>query len=131
VPLLPGHNDSRALRAAPGGVAPVHHAGRVAEALSGGFLVRCARMRHVTRFVAWLQGLPMLARWASVGAIAFGVSGGIAGLVVGLFVYAPTAPFAAVELGFPAVFVGAVAGLVAGMLMKIARRIRRREARSL
>jgi hypothetical protein len=88
-------------------------------------------MRHVMGFVKWLQGLPMLARWASVGAIAFGVSGVIAGLVVGLFAYAPTAPFAAVELGFPAVFVGAVAGLVAGILMKIARRIRRREARSL
>ncbi len=82
-------------------------------------------------FVTWLRGLPMLARWASVGAIAFGVSGGIAGLVVGLFVYAPTALFAAVELGFPAVFVGAVAGLGAGIIMKIARRIRRREASSL
>ena len=82
-------------------------------------------------FLAWLRGLPMLARWASVGAIAFGASGGIAGLVVGLFVYAPTALFAAVELGFPAVFVGALAGLVAGILMKMVRRIRRRVASSL
>jgi hypothetical protein len=81
-------------------------------------------------FAAWLRGLPMLARWASISAVAFGVSGGIVGLVVGLFVYAPTAPFAAVELGFPALFVGAVAGLVAGMIIKMARHIKRHGATS-
>ena len=67
----------------------------------------------------------MLARWTIVGAIAFGVSGGIAGLFVGLFVYAPTAPFAAFELGIPAVLVGAAVGLVAGMITRMARRIGR------
>ena len=69
----------------------------------------------------------MLARWTSIAAIAFGLSGGI----VGLFVYAPTALFAAVELGFPSVFAGAVVGLVAGIFMKMARRIRRHGASSL
>jgi hypothetical protein len=78
------------------------------------------------RFAGWLRGLPMLARWTSIAAIASGVSGGIAGLIVGFFVYPPTAPFAAVELGFPAAIAGAGLGLVAGMLMKLARHIRRR-----
>ena len=95
---------------------------------SGGFFVRYATMRHVMGFAACLRGLPMLARWASIAAIAFGLSGGIVGLVVGLFVYAPTAPFAAVELGFPALFVGALVGLAAGMIAKMARRIRRHGA---
>jgi hypothetical protein len=88
-------------------------------------------MRHVMGFAAWLRGLPMLARWAAIGAIAFGVGGGIAGLVAGLFVYAPTALFAAVEVGFPALLVGVVVGLAAGMIMKMARHIRRHGAGSL
>lgn len=54
-----------------------------------------------------------------------GVTGGIVGLVIGLIVYAPTAPFATAEIGFPATFVGAVAGLVAGIIMTTALRIRR------
>jgi hypothetical protein len=88
-------------------------------------------MVDVVRFAAWLRGLPMLARWASIAAIAFGVSGGIAGLVVGLFVYAPTALFAAVEIGFPALLVGAFVGFVAGMIIKVARRLRRHWGSSL
>jgi uncharacterized membrane-anchored protein len=99
-------------------------------ALSGGLFVGYAIMRHVMGFVAWLRGLPMLARWASIAAIACGVSGGVAGLVIGLFGYAPTAFFAAVELGLPAVFAGALVGLVAGIIMKTARRMRRHGATS-
>lgn len=74
-------------------------------------------------FVDWLRSLPMLARWASVAALGFGVSGAIAGLVVGLFVYAPTAAFAAVELGLPAAIAGGVVGLLAGMITKLAEMI--------
>jgi hypothetical protein len=82
-------------------------------------------------FVAWMRGMPILARWVSIGAISVGVTGGIVGLVVGLFVYAPTAPFAAVELGFPATLTGGIVGLVAGMIMITVRRIRRHGAKSL
>ena len=67
----------------------------------------------------------MLARWVILGALIAGVTGGIAGLVVGLFAYAPTAPFAVVELGFPAALAGALVGLVAGMITATASRIRR------
>jgi hypothetical protein len=79
-------------------------------------------------FVVWIRGLPMLARWASVAAISTGVAGGVVGLVVGLFAYAPTAPFAVVELGLPAAFAGGVVGLVAGLIMTTVRRIRRHGA---
>jgi hypothetical protein len=79
----------------------------------------------VKAFAVWMRGMPMLARWVTVAALFAGVAGGIVGLVVGLFAYAPTAPFAAVELGFPATFVGGVVGLVVGMIMTTALRIRR------
>lgn len=82
-------------------------------------------------FAAWTRGMPMLARWATIAAFSAGVTGGIAGLVIGLFVYAPTAPFAAVELGIPATFAGGVVGLVAGMIRITSRRIRRHGANSL
>jgi hypothetical protein len=80
---------------------------------------------------AWLRGGPELARWVSAGAIAAGVAGGITGLVVGLLAYAPTAPFAVLELGLPAMLAGAAVGLVAGMITTTARRIRRHGASSL
>ena len=59
----------------------------------------------------------MLARWVTVAGLFAGVTGGIVGLVVGLFVYGPTAPFAAVEVGFPAAFAGGVIGLVVAAIM--------------
>jgi hypothetical protein len=67
----------------------------------------------------------MLARWVILGALFAGVTGEIVGLVV----YAPTAPFAAVELGFPAALAGGVVGLVAGMTTATAFRIRRHAVR--
>jgi hypothetical protein len=57
------------------------------------------------------------------------VTGGIAGLVIGLFVYVPTAPVAAAEIGLPATVAGAVVGLVAEMITTTALRIRRYAAR--
>jgi hypothetical protein len=70
----------------------------------------------------------MPARWAIIAATAAGVTGGIAGLVVGLFTYAPTAPFAVVEAGLPAFVAGGAIGLIAGTIMTTARRIRRHGA---
>jgi hypothetical protein len=85
----------------------------------------------VNAVVVWMRDAPMLARWVSVGAIFSGVTGGLVGLVIGLFVNPPTAPFAALELGFPAWVAGGIVGLVAGMIMIAARRIKRRGAHSL
>jgi hypothetical protein len=83
----------------------------------------------VKTFAAGIRDLPMLARWVILGALFTGVTGGIVGLVVGLVVYAPTAPFAAFELGFPAALAGGVVGLVAGMITATAFRIRRHAVR--
>jgi uncharacterized membrane-anchored protein len=78
-----------------------------------------------------MRSLPMPGRWVVIGAIYAGVAGAIVGLVIGLFVHAPTAPFAAVEVGFPAMLTGGIVGLVAGLTMTTVRRIRRHGTDSL
>ena len=88
-------------------------------------------MRHVNAVRVWMRSLPMLARWVVIGAISAGVAGGIVGLAVGLFVYAPTAPFAAIEVGFPAMLTGGIVGLAAALIMITVRRIRRHGTDSL
>ena len=75
----------------------------------------------MTAMALWLRGLTVPARWATVGAACAGMIGAVTGLVIGLFTYAPTAPFAAVALGLPAAIVGGVVGLVAGAVMAVAR----------
>lgn len=83
-----------------------------------------ATVSGVNAFIAWLRDMPMLGRWVSIGAISAGVTGGIVGLVIGLFAYAPTAPAAAFELGFPATLTGGTVGFVAGVIVMTAGRIR-------
>lgn len=61
-----------------------------------------------------LGGLSVPVRWAVTSAAAFGVVGGVIGLVVGLSANPPTAWFAVLEVGFPAAFVGAWVGLFIG-----------------
>jgi membrane associated rhomboid family serine protease len=89
---------------------------------------RGQRRLPVMRFPVGPQDLPRPARWAVVGAVTLGVSGGIAGLVIGLVDYGPTAPVAVLEVGLPAAVAGAVAGLVAGVAANAARWIRQRLA---
>jgi membrane associated rhomboid family serine protease len=84
----------------------------------------------VNTIAVWLRGLPQVARWGAVGAASVGVLGAIIGLIVGLHVYAPTAPFAAVELGLPATIVGGVLGLVSGMFVAAGRRVLRNHPRT-
>jgi hypothetical protein len=59
-------------------------------------------------------------------AVCSGVIGAIVGLVVGLNVYAPTAPFAAIELGLPATVAGGIVGLIISAGTMVSRRLRRR-----
>ncbi|MBO9520107.1 MAG: hypothetical protein J7518_01105 [Nocardioidaceae bacterium] len=73
---------------------------------------------------SWYRDVPEPARsMLTVGAV-FGILGGIAGLVVGLNVYAPTAWFAVFELGVPAALLGAIIGLVAGLIARYRLRAR-------
>jgi hypothetical protein len=74
---------------------------------------------------AALAALPLLSRTMIIGATFAGVAGAIAGLVLGLRAYAPTAPFAVVELGLPATLVGALAGLAVGSVLLARGRIAR------
>jgi len=60
--------------------------------------------------------LPIVFQYAVIGAAVFGITGGIAGLVIGLDAYAPTAWFATLELGVPAAMVGGVAGYLLGLV---------------
>lgn len=81
----------------------------------------------VTAISRVLSGLSLPVRWAVVGTASAGVIGGAIGLVVGLFTYLPTAPFAAVELGLPSAIVGGFAGLMAGAVAWAARRMLRND----
>ncbi len=81
-------------------------------------------------YVRFLGDMPLPAGFAVVGATAGGAIGAIAGLMIGIHAYAPTAPFAVVELGLPATIAGGLAGLITGLIAalvgKTARRINRR-----
>jgi hypothetical protein len=68
----------------------------------------------------------VIGRWALTGAAVAGGIGVLTGLVIGLFVYAPTAPFAAVEVGIPAAVAGALLGATAGGIAAARRRAGRR-----
>lgn len=71
-----------------------------------------------------IRELPIAPRYAAIGALVLGAAGGIAGLVIGLRTYAPTAVVALIELGLPAALAGAVLGLVSGSLVFAFRRAR-------
>lgn len=66
-----------------------------------------------------------IAAWGIVGATSAGVIGAIAGLVLGLRTYPPTAWFAVFELGVPATIVGGLVGFVAALIAMAGRRIMR------
>lgn len=70
--------------------------------------------------------LPVVPRYAVVGAAAWAVLGGLAGLVLGLRAYPATAWFAVLEVGLPAGTAGAAAGALAGLVVLTARRAVRR-----
>jgi hypothetical protein len=67
--------------------------------------------------VAAVMRLPVLPRSAVAGAVCAGVLGGVAGLVLGLRAYPPTAWFAVFEVGIPAALAGAILGLAAGSVV--------------
>ena len=63
-----------------------------------------------------ISAVPLPLRWAVIGSVAAGVVGGIAGLIIGLQVYAPTAWFAVFEIGVPSAVLGGFIGLVTGLI---------------
>jgi ABC-type uncharacterized transport system permease subunit len=81
--------------------------------------------RTKNAIAAELLGVPLIARSVIVGAASASLIGGIVGLVVGLYVYAPTAWFAVFELGVPAGVAGGIVGLVGALILTAGRRIKR------
>jgi hypothetical protein len=61
-----------------------------------------------------LSALPLPVRWLLLTAVAFGITGGIVGLVLGLRASPSTAWFAVLEVGTPAGCLGALVGLMCG-----------------
>ena len=65
-----------------------------------------------------LRQVPIAIRGMAVGVVLLGGAGGLAGLLIGLRVHAPTAWFAVLELGLPAGLVGGLLGLAAGGMVQ-------------
>ena len=63
------------------------------------------------------------ARWTLICAAVGGGLGVVAGVIVGLFAYPPTALFAGIEIGIPATLLGAVLGITAAGMATAGRRL--------
>jgi len=61
-----------------------------------------------------IHDMPVVARYAVVGALALGAAGAVVGLVLGLNANPGTAWAAILEVGLPAAVVGAVLGALVG-----------------
>lgn len=93
---------------------------------SGGYVRRApCEDEGVAAIRVKLASLPLVGRFAVVGAGSAGAAGAVAGLTIGLIVHAPTAPFALVELALPSAVIGGIAGLVAGAGVAVVRKVRR------
>ena len=68
------------------------------------------RGRRSVRFAE----MPRPARWA----VASGGAGAVAGLIIGLVAYPPTAIFAAVELAIPSAVLGALVGALVTLFVR-------------
>jgi hypothetical protein len=77
-------------------------------------------MIHAVR-TRLLGELPVPVRHGTLGGLMSGVSGCIAGLILGLIAYPPTAWFATFELGAPAALAGWIIGLLVGFLVSARR----------
>ena len=73
----------------------------------------------------WLLRLALPLRWSLVSAAVTGTVGAAIGLILGLRTYPPTAWFAVIEVGLPAVLAGAVVGLVGGAIVTASHRAER------
>ena len=72
--------------------------------------------RSTVMVMTSLRALPLILRWAAIGAFSAAVVGGVVGLVVGLVVHPATAWFAVFELGIPASILGGLLGLATGAM---------------
>jgi hypothetical protein len=67
--------------------------------------------------------MPLVPRFAVVGATTMGALGGLMGLILGLRAHPATAWFAVFEVGAPATIAGGIVGALVGLIAVIARKI--------
>lgn len=75
-----------------------------------------------------IADLPLVLRWSVRSGLVGGAVGAVAGLLLGLAAYPPTAWFAVLEVGIPAVVVGSLLGAAAGTAVLAVRRLARTRA---
>jgi hypothetical protein len=66
----------------------------------------------------WFSSTRLPLRHVIGGAVLMGAIGGLAGLIVGLLAYPPTARFAVFELGAPSAVLGGLLGLISAVITK-------------
>lgn len=76
--------------------------------------------------MTWFADLPLVLRHAAYGGTGLGILGALTGLVIGLAGHPPTAWFAALEVGYPAAFLGVLLGTLSGAGAWVARTVRQR-----
>ena len=81
--------------------------------------------KNVTAYAASIRSWPLLVRWVSIGTICAGMAGAVAGTYSVQLAYAPTAPFAAAELGVAGWLADGAIGFMAGLILTAVPRIRR------
>lgn len=95
---------------------------RVADVLSpDGHMVHTESMSVRAKLVevaVGVRALPSPARQAVGGALILGVVGALAGLILGLIAYPPTAWAAVFEIGIPALALGLIGGLIVGLITR-------------
>ena len=74
-------------------------------------------------FRTQLATIPIVPRFALVASAAAFLLGALAGLIIGLIAYPPTAWFAVLELGIPAGLIGALIGALAGLVVASIRKL--------
>ena len=70
-----------------------------------------------------LATIPIVPRFAIVASAAALLLGALAGLIIGLIAFPPTAWFAVLELGIPAGLIGALIGALAGLVVASIRKL--------
>jgi hypothetical protein len=90
----------------------------------------CARARarapHTDAMISapsQLVTMPLVTRFAVVGATTTGTLGALLGLILGLLAHPVTAWFAVFEVGVPAAIAGGVVGALVGLFAVIVRRV--------
>ena len=74
-------------------------------------------------FRSQFANMPIVPRFAIVASAAAFLLGAIAGLIIGLIAYPPTAWFAVLELGIPAGLLGAVGGALTGLVVSCIQKV--------